>query len=44
MSKWLGEGEKNVAKLFNSARKFLEKDAKSVIVFIDELDSIFGSR
>ena len=40
MSKWLGEGEKNVAKLFNSARKLLEKDAKSVIVFIDELDSI----
>jgi SpoVK/Ycf46/Vps4 family AAA+-type ATPase len=44
MSKWLGEGEKNVAKLFNSARKLLEKDAKSVIVFIDELDSILGSR
>jgi len=44
MSKWLGEGEKNVAKLFNSARKLLEKDAKSVIIFIDELDSILGSR
>ncbi|MGI0080195.1 MAG: AAA family ATPase [Nitrososphaerales archaeon] len=44
MSKWLGEGERNVAKLFNSARKLLEKDAKSVIVFIDELDSILGSR
>ncbi len=44
MSKWLGEGEKNVARLFNSARKLLEKDAKSVIVFIDELDSILGSR
>lgn len=44
MSKWLGEGEKNVAKLFNSARKLLEKEAKSVIVFIDELDSILGSR
>jgi SpoVK/Ycf46/Vps4 family AAA+-type ATPase len=44
MSKWLGEGEKNVAKLFNSARKLLEKEAKSVIVFIDELDSILGQR
>jgi SpoVK/Ycf46/Vps4 family AAA+-type ATPase len=44
MSKWLGEGERNVAKLFNSARKLLEKDARSVIVFIDELDSILGSR
>jgi SpoVK/Ycf46/Vps4 family AAA+-type ATPase len=44
MSKWLGEGEKNVAKLFNSARKLLEKEAQSVIVFIDELDSILGSR
>ena len=44
MSKWLGEGEKNVAKLFNSARKLLEKEARSVIVFIDELDSILGSR
>jgi len=44
MSKWLGEGEKNVAKLFNSARKLLEKDAKSVIIFIDELDSILGAR
>jgi SpoVK/Ycf46/Vps4 family AAA+-type ATPase len=44
MSKWLGEGEKNVAKLFNSARKLLEKDARSVIIFMDELDSILGSR
>ncbi len=44
MSKWLGEGERNVAKLFNSARKLLDEDAKSVIVFIDELDSILGSR
>lgn len=43
MSKWLGEAEKNVAKLFNSARKMLEKGSP-VIVFIDELDSLFGSR
>ncbi|MCP8322666.1 MAG: AAA family ATPase [Candidatus Methylarchaceae archaeon HK02M2] len=43
MSKWLGEAEKNVAKLFNSARKMTEGD-KSVIIFIDELDSMLGSR
>ncbi len=44
MSKWLGEGEKNVAKLFNSGRKMLEKDGSSVIIFMDELDSLLGSR
>jgi SpoVK/Ycf46/Vps4 family AAA+-type ATPase len=43
MSKWLGEAEKNVARLFDSARKMLEKD-KAVIIFIDELDSMLGSR
>jgi AAA+ superfamily predicted ATPase len=43
MSKWLGEAEKNVSKLFTEARKLLEKGA-SVIIFIDELDSILGSR
>jgi SpoVK/Ycf46/Vps4 family AAA+-type ATPase len=43
MSKWLGEAEKNVAKLFNEARKMLEKGT-AVIIFIDELDSILGSR
>lgn len=41
MSKWLGEAEQNVAKLFDSARKSaLEK--KPAIVFIDELDSLMG--
>ena len=44
MSKWLGEAEKNVAKLFNSAREMLNDGAKSVIIFIDELDSLLGSR
>src|SRR5271169_1944652 len=43
MSKWLGEAEKNVAKLFNEARKLLEK-GDPVIIFIDELDSLLGSR
>lgn len=41
MSKWLGEAEKNVAKLFRSAR---EKAAtnESSIIFIDEIDSLLG--
>jgi SpoVK/Ycf46/Vps4 family AAA+-type ATPase len=43
MSKWLGEAEKNVAKLFAEARKLLEK-GDPVIIFIDELDSMLGQR
>ncbi len=43
MSKWLGEGEKNVSKLFNNARKMLA-DNKPVIVFVDEIDSLLGIR
>jgi SpoVK/Ycf46/Vps4 family AAA+-type ATPase len=43
MSKWLGEGEKNVAKLFSNARKMLA-DNKPVIVFVDEIDSLLGTR
>lgn len=42
MSKWLGEAEQNVAKLFNSARKIALEDKKPVIIFIDELDSLMG--
>jgi SpoVK/Ycf46/Vps4 family AAA+-type ATPase len=41
MSKWLGEAEKNVAKLFQSARK-AAFNGKPAIVFIDELDSLMG--
>jgi len=41
MSKWLGEAEKNVAKLFVSARKSAG-NGKPAIVFIDELDSLMG--
>ncbi len=44
MSKWLGEAEKNVAKLFDSARDMLNDGVQSVIIFIDELDSLLGSR
>ncbi|UCF45322.1 MAG: AAA family ATPase, partial [Candidatus Bathyarchaeota archaeon] len=41
MSKWLGEAEKNVAKLFGSARK-VSNEGKPAIVFVDELDSLMG--
>ncbi len=42
MSKWLGEAEQNVAKLFTSARKSAG-DGKPAIVFVDELDSLMGT-
>jgi SpoVK/Ycf46/Vps4 family AAA+-type ATPase len=41
MSKWLGEAEQNVARLFVSARKSANNGCPS-IVFIDELDSLIG--
>ncbi len=44
MSKWLGEAEKNVANLFDSARKLIEKDRIPVVIFIDEIDSLLGLR
>ncbi len=44
MSKWLGEAEKNVAKLFSMARKITQKENVPVILFVDELDSLLGTR
>jgi SpoVK/Ycf46/Vps4 family AAA+-type ATPase len=41
MSKWLGEAEKNVAKLFTQARK-TANNGRPAIIFIDELDSLIG--
>ncbi|ARM77171.1 cell division protein CdvC [Acidianus manzaensis] len=43
MSKWLGEAEKNVAKIFNTAREYSKKDHKPAIIFIDELDALLGA-
>jgi len=43
MSKWLGEGERNVSKLFANARKMLANN-KPVIIFVDEIDSLLGTR
>src|SRR3972149_77018 len=44
MSKWLGEAEKNVAKVFAMARSYAEKEGLPVILFIDEVDSLLGNR
>lgn len=44
MSKWLGEAEKNVSKVFKVARSHAERESKSVILFVDEVDSLLGSR
>jgi SpoVK/Ycf46/Vps4 family AAA+-type ATPase len=43
MSKWLGEAEQNVARLFTSARNSAQ-EGHPAIVFIDELDSLMGMR
>jgi SpoVK/Ycf46/Vps4 family AAA+-type ATPase len=44
MSKWLGEAEKNISKLFNMARKLTESEGVPVLLFIDEIDSLLGTR
>lgn len=41
MSKWLGEAEQNVARLFGQIRKSAQ-EGKAAIVFVDELDSLMG--
>jgi SpoVK/Ycf46/Vps4 family AAA+-type ATPase len=43
ISKWLGESEKNVAQMFDNARQSAQ-DERAVIIFIDEIDSLFGVR
>ena len=44
MSKWLGEAEKNVSKLFNFARKLHDTEGVPVLLFVDEIDSLIGTR
>lgn len=39
MSKWLGESERNVKKLFDAAR-YYEKKGKPAIIIIDEIDAL----
>jgi SpoVK/Ycf46/Vps4 family AAA+-type ATPase len=44
MSKWLGEAEKNVSNLFVMARKLNTNENVPVLLFIDEIDSLLGTR
>ena len=44
MSKWLGEAEKNVSKLFSMAHKLNDNEKVPVLLFIDEIDSFLGTR
>jgi SpoVK/Ycf46/Vps4 family AAA+-type ATPase len=44
MSKWLGEAEKNISKLFKMARALNETEGVPVLVFVDEIDSLLGTR
>lgn len=44
MSKWLGEAEKNVSKMFKIAGKHANNDNKPVVLFVDEVDSLLGAR
>lgn len=41
MSKWVGDAEKNVSKLFDIARKRSEA-GKTVVIFMDELDDLLS--
>ena len=44
MSKWLGEAEKNVSKLFAFSRKLYMAENVPVLLFVDEIDSLLGAR
>lgn len=43
MSKWLGESEKNVSKLFSQARQ-ISASGRPAIIFIDEIDSLTSKK
>lgn len=45
VSKWFGESEKQIAKIYELARELaMSEGASSVILFIDEIDSLVSSR
>jgi len=41
MSKWLGDAEKNVRRIFDTARK-IARSGRPVVIVIDEVDSLMG--
>jgi len=41
MSKWLGDAEKNVKRIFDAARR-IARSGRPVIIVIDEVDSLMG--
>jgi len=41
MSKWLGDAEKNVRRIFDTARK-VARSGRPVVIVIDEVDSLMG--
>ncbi|MEM4287341.1 MAG: AAA family ATPase [Candidatus Caldarchaeum sp.] len=43
MSKWLGESERNISKIFNQCRQEA-RSGRPVIIFIDEIDSLTTER
>ncbi|GBC68898.1 ATP-dependent zinc metalloprotease FtsH 4 [archaeon HR01] len=43
MSKWLGESERNVSRIFNQCRQ-AARSGKPAIIFIDEVDSLTAER
>jgi len=42
MSKWLGDAEKNVRRIFETARR-IARGGKPVVIVIDEVDSLMGT-
>lgn len=44
MSKWLGEAEKNISKLFKMANNLYENENIPILLFVDEIDSLLGTR
>ncbi len=42
MSKWLGEAERKVKRLFEKARRLARETGKPSIIFIDEVDALLG--
>ncbi len=44
VSKWLGETEQNLQKVFTQCREIYEKDHTRVVLFLDEADSLLRAR